>query len=131
MSEIVDNIGRTFSFDQIRFKMDESLLQQATSEVVSQNSRERPQLVFDRYCLLHHAKYLRNYEPAHFSNGRLKEEYRSIYDNKLPLIRISIDVANGALFNRYVGMPVEEIEAAVKRDPRAWFMAGKLIVVQQ
>ena len=131
MSEVIDVIGRTFSFDYIRFKMDESLLQQAAREVTSQNGRERPQLVFDRYCSLHHAKYLRNYEPAHFSNGRLKEEYKAIYDNKSPLIRISIDVEKGTLFDQYVGMPIEEIEAAVKRDPRSWFSAGKLIVVQK
>jgi len=130
MGNVIDSIGRTFSFDNIRFKMDESLLQQAALEVTDQ-SRQRGQFVFDRYCLLHYQKYLKNYEPTHFSNGRIDARYQHLYDNKTPVIRITIDITSGQLFAQYIGMPIEEIEAAIRRDPRAWVSnaGGHMIAV--
>lgn len=130
MSDVIDSIGRTFKFDQIRFKMDEALLQQASLEVRDQ-SRERGQLLFDRYCQLHLQKYRRNYEPSHFSSGRVNSRFKPLYENMAPAIMVTIDITSGALFDRYIGMPIEEIEAAIKRDPRTWLNAGHVIAVER
>lgn len=131
MATVIDSIGRSFDFDKIRFKWDDELMQQAAKEVLSQNGRERPQLLLDRYCQLHKAKYLRNYEPGHFSNGGLDSMYASLYENINPAIRITIDITQGELFEKFVGMPYEHVEAAVKRDPRAWVLAGNMRVEQK
>lgn len=87
--------------------------------------------MFDRYSRLHLQKYRRNFEPIHFSNGRVDSLYSHLYDNSVPVISITIEVTNGALFDRYIGMPIEEIEAAIKRDPRAWVNAGHVVVVER
>lgn len=130
MGDVTDSIGRTFQFDRIRFKMDESLLQQAAQEVRDE-SRQRGQLVFDRYCRLHLLKYRRNYEPSHFANGRIDPAFQRYYDNPSPVISINIEITDGVLFDQYVGMPVEEIERAVRRDPRAWVNAGSVVAVER
>lgn len=130
MTTVVDAIGRHFKFDAIRFKMDEALLQQAAGEVIEQ-SKERGQLVFERYCRLHFYKYHRNWEPFHFANGRLKPEMQAIYGERVQALRIVIDVTSGALFDRYVGMPIAEIEAAILRDPRAWVKSGRVVAIEQ
>lgn len=130
MSEVFDALGRTFDFDRIRFKMDEELLQQAALEVPDK-ARQRGQLVFDRYCQLHRQKYLRNYEPGHFRNGRVDPRFQHLYDNPAPVIRITLDLTGGPLFDRFIGMPVADIEDAIKRDPRTWFAAGHLVAVEK
>jgi hypothetical protein len=130
MADVIDSSGRTFSFDRIRFKMDESLLQQASLEVRDQ-TKGRGQLVFDRYCHLHLHKFRRNYEPAHFSNGCINPRYQYLYENQSPAIRITIDITSGDIFDQYIGTPIEEIEAAIKRDSRVWFNAGHVVAVER
>lgn len=129
MSVVVDAIGREFKFDKIRFKFDEELLQQAASDVVAP-ARERAQSVFDRYCALHLAKYRRNFEPAHFAEGRLLDRYRDLYLRPGPSIRVTIEVTSGSLFERYIGQPFEHIEQAVRLDPVAWVRAGTVLAAQ-
>lgn len=129
MATVVDSVGREFSFDNIRFNFDEELLQHAGSDVVVEG-RDRPQLVFERYCTLHRAKYRRNFEPSHFANGKLRASYRELYLNQTPLIRVTIEVSEGPLFERYVGQPVEHVEQSVRRDPGAWVRAGTVFAKQ-
>lgn len=126
MSEVQDSVGRTFKFDRIRFQMDDQLLQQAAGEVADQTS-ERGQLVFNRYCALHLSKYGRNYEPAHFGNGKLLPRFAALYTNLAPTIRISIEVRSGHLFDRFVGQPPDYIESSFRRDPHAWLANGVVL----
>lgn len=126
MAAVIDRTGRTHQFDRIRFKMDEALLQQAAVEVVDQTS-ERAQLLFDRYCLLHLAKFGRNYEPTHFANGVLLPQFRSLYEQRSPTIRIAIEVRAGSLFDRYVGQPPDAIESSFRANPREWLAAAAVV----
>ncbi len=126
MAAVVDRAGRTHEFDRIRFKMDEALLQQAAVEVVDQTS-ERAQLLFERYCSLHLAKFGRNYEPTHFANGKLLPRFRSIYEQQSPTIRISIEVRSGGLFDRYIGQPPDAIESSFRANPREWLATAAVI----
>lgn len=125
MTKVVDSLGREFDFDVIRFCFDEELLQKASLQVINQD-RRRGQLVFDRYCSLHLAKYRRNFEPTHFSRGKLLAQYAELYGNPAPVIRVSIEVSEGALFDRFIGQPFEHIEQSVRLDPGAWVRAGTL-----
>lgn len=127
MATVQDRAGRAHEFDRIRFKMDETVLQQAAEEVVDQTS-ERAQLLFDRYCALHLAKYGRNYEPTHFANGKLNPRFHVLYARKAPTIRISIEVRSGPLFDRFVGQPPEYIESSFRSNPRAWLATGAVVV---
>lgn len=129
MSKVVDAVGREFNFDRIRFSFDEDLLQQAGTEVVAQD-RDRAQLVFDRYCVLHLAKYRRNFEPSHFASGKLLGRFRELYQNPAPAIFVTIEVTSGALFERFVGQPFEFVEQSVRLDPGAWVRAGVVRVEQ-
>ena len=126
MATVQDRAGRVHRFDQIRFKMDEALLQQASEEVVDQTS-ERVQLLFDRYCALHLVKYGRNYEPTHFASGKLIPRFHVLYEKQAPTIRISIEVRSGQLFDRFIGQPPEYIESSFRSDPRGWMVAGTVV----
>ena len=127
MASVQDRVGRVYKFDQIRYKMDEELLQQASQEVTVQTS-ERGQFLFDRYCTLHFAKYGRNYEPTHFSRGKLLPRFSALYDAKVPTIHIAIEVRSGPLFDRFIGQPADYVESAIRSDPRGWINAGTLVV---
>ena len=130
MPTVSDKVGREFHFDRIRFKMDEALLQQAASEVLDETSG-RAQLVFDRYCFLHFEKYRRNYEPSHFSRGRLLERFTQLYATYRRSIVVRVVVTEGALFEKYIGQPAEYIEQAVRLDPRSWVQAGLMLCSQE
>jgi hypothetical protein len=129
MTTVTDKVGRSFAFDRIRFRMDEDLLQQAAQEVVDV-SKERGQMVFDRYCALHLFKYRRNFEPSHFSSGKLDERFRSLYDTPAPTIRVIVEIKAGPLFDQYIGQPTDYIEHAIRTDPRAWLSAGSVLTIQ-
>lgn len=126
MSEVRDAAGRTYRFENIRLRMDEGLIKQAAEEVVDQ-TRARGQLLFDRYCALHLSRYGRNFEPLHFSNGRLLPRFASLYANSAPVIRITVELRAGQLFDRFVGQPPDFIEQAFRQDPRAWATSGEVL----
>lgn len=127
MGVVTDRIGRTYTFDRIRFKMDEALLQQAAIGLVDETS-ERAQILFDRYCSLHLSKYGRNYEPTHFASGRLIPRFQAIYEQKAQVIRVVIEVRSGDLFDRYVGQPPNAIENSVRANPREWINAAAVVL---
>jgi hypothetical protein len=130
MTEVTDKIGRKFEFDRIRFKFDEELLRQAAIDVVDE-SRQRGQMVFDRYCELHLHKFQRNFEPSHFDNGRVLSRFSHLYTSPSPTIRITLEVSSGDLFDRYVGMPIDEIQASIRRDPAGWLRGSKMIAIEK
>lgn len=129
MTTVTDRVGRTFHFDQIRFRMDERLLQQAGAEVADQ-TKERAQLVFDRYCLLHLSKYGRNFEPAHFASGQLLPRFAPLYESPRPSIVVTVEITEGPLLERYIGMPPDYVEQAFRLDPKTWVAAGSVISQQ-
>ena len=125
MSQVKDSLGRTHIFSRIRFKMDELLLQQAAVDVTDDDG-ERAQAIFDRYQSLHCEKYGRIYDPSHFGTHGPLQRFAALYMSRPQSIRISVEVSSGDLFTRFVGAPITEIEAAVRRDPGSWIRAGKV-----
>jgi hypothetical protein len=130
MSIVRDDLGRVFDFDKIRWKMDEKVLQQAISEITDETT-QRAQTLFDRYILLHRIKYRRAYEPGHFKSGRLRDDMEPLYSKPQPMLRITIDVKEGALLERFVGAPVDIIEAEFKRDPINWVKQSRVVAIEK
>lgn len=128
MPLVIDGVGRTHSFSKIRFKFDEELLHQASLDIVDEENR--PQMVFNRYNNLHLLKYGRNFEPAHFSNGKLRNQYKSIYRNKPEKLRLILEVSSPELIQKYIGYPPSEIEAAFQRSPAEWVAGAAVIALE-